>query len=259
MDWYLYPLTVLAGFLAGFINTLAGGGSAISLAMLNLLGLPLDVANGTNRIAILLQNIVAVRGFHKRGKMDAKACIPLIWPAVLGGILGAWLAGRMGRESFRMAVGVLMLVVLALLFIQPRRWLQDQHVQKKSNGLIPFVVFFAIGIYGGFIQMGIGVFLLSALVLLLDYDLVGGNGAKVLIVLCLTLPALLIFLFNGLVRWDYGLVLACGNMLGAWIATKEAARRGAPFVRAVLIAVVSLAALRYLGILRYIVNALSSQ
>lgn len=244
-----YIWTVCAGTAAGFINTLAGSGSAFSLAALNALGLPLDVANGTNRVAILLQTLVAVVIFKRKGRMPAfKITLPMIIPAALGAVAGALLAGSMDRGSFRLAVGALMLLVLVLLFIKPKIWLEQRESLHRRPYWLVGPVFFLIGVYGGFIQMGIGVFLLTALVLMSGFDLVAGNAVKVLIVLVLTVPALVIFAAQGLVRWDAGLVLACGNMLGAWLAAREAAKRGAVFIRWLLIAVVAMAAARYLGL-----------
>lgn len=249
MQWYHLPLVVLAGFVTGFINTLAGSGSAVSLAMLSALGLPMDVANGTNRVAIVLQNIVGVRGFHKAGLLDWRRSVVLAVPTCLGSLLGAVIACSIEVADLRRAVGVAMLVILATLFIRPKRWIEGRMREAARPTPLQMLLFLGIGVYGGFIQMGIGVFLLTSLVLNAGFDVVRGNAAKVLIVLLGALVALAVFIVHGQIIWTVGLVLACGNMLGAWVATREAARRGAVFVRALLIVVVSLAALRYLGVL----------
>ncbi len=248
MTWYMALLTIGAGFLTGFINTLAGSGSAVSLAMLNILGLPLDVANGTNRIAILLQNMMAVYGFHTQKKLDWKRGVWLMVPAVLGSIIGASIAGILHKDQLRLAIGIAMIVVFIMLFIRPKRWLEGSQLHDRRPGLLQLFVFFCIGIYGGFIQIGVGVFLLVALVLNAGYDLIKGNAVKVLIIFAFTIPALAIFVYNGQVQWGTGFILAIGNILGAWVATKEAAKRGAGFVRWLLIVVVTFSAMRYLGV-----------
>jgi uncharacterized membrane protein YfcA len=120
---------------------------------------------------------------------------------------------------------------------------------KEKHWAVKAGIFFCIGVYGGFIQMGVGVFMLTGLVFSVGYDVVRGNAVKVLIILCFTAIALVIFIYSGKVNWSVGLLLACGNMTGAWIATKQAAKRGATFIRWLLILVVSYAALKYLGIL----------
>jgi uncharacterized membrane protein YfcA len=247
MEFWIYPLLVLAGFAAGFINTLAGAGSVVSLAVLNLAGLPLDVANGTKRVAILFQTIVGVNRFKKQGKLQARDHLAIIIPAVVGAIVGALLVERVSDVVFRRSVGICMVLILGLLFFKPQRWIEGNLEQlKKKAGPGRMIAFFLIGIYGGYIQVGVGVFLLSALVLVEGLDLVRANAVKVLLALCFTVPALIIFLMNGLVRWDLGLALAAGSMLGAWAATHEAAKRGAPFIRHLLIVVVVVSAIRYL-------------
>lgn len=247
MHIWIYPLLVLAGFMAGFINTLAGAGSVISLAVLNLAGLPLDVANGTNRVAILLQTAVGVGRFRKQGKLEIRPHIGIILPAVAGGILGAVIAGQVSSEVLRRSIGLCMALTLIPLLLKPTRWLQgNPERENKKAGPVQMITFLLIGIYGGYVQLGVGVFLLSALVLAAGLDLVRGNAVKLLIAFCYIIPALAIFVMNDLVRWDIGLTLACGNMLGAWTATHEAAKRGAPFIRWLLIVVVVITSIRYL-------------
>lgn len=245
MDILIYPLLVLAGFAAGFINTLAGSGSVITLAVLSLANLPLDVANATNRVGILLQSLVAAGRFKKQGKLEIRPHIGIILPAAAGGLIGAFIAGQVNAEILRRSIGVCMLLVLFLLFFKPERWIEGRPGIKRT-GPVQMVAFFLTGFYGGYIQIGVGVFLLTALVMAAGLDLVRGNAVKVLLALCFTLPALIVFLMDGLVRWDIGLTLALGSTLGAWAATYEAAKRGAKFIRWLLIVVVTVSAVRYL-------------
>jgi len=247
MSFWIYPLLLLAGFLAGFINTLAGAGSVISLAALNLAGLPLGVANGTNRVAILFQTALGVGRFRKQGKLEIRPHIGIILPAVVGGILGALIAGQVSDLMLRRSIGFCMALMLIPLFVNPTRWLLgNPELEHKRAGPVRIITFFLIGLYGGYVQLGVGVFLLTALVLVGGFDLVRGNAVKLLIVFCYIIPALAIFVMNDLVRWDLGLTLAAGNMLGVWIATHEAAKHGAPFIRWLLIVVVIIASIRYL-------------
>ncbi|MDY7040842.1 MAG: sulfite exporter TauE/SafE family protein [Chloroflexota bacterium] len=250
MAWYLYLSVIAAGFAAGFINTLAGSGSLITLPVLIFLGLPANVANGTNRIAILLQTVVGVGSFHRQGVLDRRGGLILAAPAVVGSILGAQIAVNLDDLMMRRAIGALMAVMLVVIVIQPKRWLEGRpeavHQRPDWKQLL---IFFAIGVYGGFIQAGVGIFLLAGLVLVAGYDLVRANAVKVLIVLCFTLFALIVFLVNGQVRWEIGLILAVGNMLGAGVAARMAVERGAGFVRWLLIAVVVVSAARLLGLL----------
>ena len=149
----------------------------------------------------------------------------------------------------RRTIGVLMVVMLAVVLIRPKRWLEGRSGDIHSRpSWWQFVIFFAIGAYGGFIQAGVGIFLLAGLVLSAGYDLVRANGVKVLIVLCFTVIALAVFIINDQVNWLVGLVLAIGNMSGAWVATRTAIKRGAVFVRWLLIAVLVVSAVLLLGL-----------
>jgi hypothetical protein len=256
MEWYLYPAVVAAGFVAGFINTLAGSGSLVTLPLLIFLGLPANVANGTNRVAILFQNVVGVSSFRQQKVLDLRGGLMLAAPAVIGAILGAQIAVNLNEAMMRRVIGLLMVVMLVVIFIRPKRWLEGQpETEIQRSGWKQWLIFFGIGLYGGFIQAGVGIFLLAGLVLSAGYDLVRANAVKVLIVLCFTIFALVVFVINNQVVWGIGLILAIGNMLGAWVAARMAVERGATFVRWLLIAVVTVSAAELLGLFDLILQA----
>jgi uncharacterized membrane protein YfcA len=253
MDWYLYPAVVAAGFASGFINTLAGSGSLITLPLLIFLGLPATVANGTNRVAILLQNIVGVSSFRQQKVLDLRGGLLLAVPAIIGSLVGAQIAVNLDEETMRQVIGVLMVVMLVVILVRPKRWLVGHEGDtSRRTGWVNLTIFFFIGVYGGFIQAGVGIFLLAGLVLGAGYDLVRANAVKLLIVLCFTIFALAVFVINDQVRWSVGLILAVGNMLGAWVASRMAVKRGAGFVRWILIAVVAISAVILLGLADFI-------
>ncbi len=237
----LVPVT---GFIAGFINTLAGSGSLITLPVLILLGLPANVANGTNRVGILIQNIVAVATFWRHGSLEGQRPAPLIIPSVIGAVVGAQLAVNLDETLLRRTIAGLMIFMLVLVIARPRRWLAAHDGEPGLAYPWRFVIFFAIGAYGGFIQAGVGFFLLAGLVLGAGYSLVGSNAVKNLIVLFFTIAALIVFVWNDQVRWGLGLLLAAGNACGAWIAARMAIARGAPFVRWALIVILTLASVQ---------------
>lgn len=250
-----YPLLLLiavpvTGFVAGFINTLAGSGSLLTLPVLILLGLPANVANGTNRVGVLLQNIVAVATFRRRGALDAGGSVRLIVPSVIGSLVGAQLAVDLDEALMRQTIGALMIVMLVVVLARPNRWIEEHATGNPGRLWLQVPVFFAIGVYGGFIQAGIGFFLLAGLVLSAGYNLVGANIVKNLIVLIVTAAALVVFVVNDQVRWDLGLLLAAGNGAGAWVAAHMAMTRGAAFVRWVFIVVLMLSAAALLGNIR---------
>jgi hypothetical protein len=197
------------------------------------------VANGTNRVGILVQNIVAVTTFRRRGALNIGESPRLVVPAVLGALIGAALAVDLDEALLNRTIGVLMVVMLAVILLRPRRWL-EAHADGTSihyGWQIP--IYFGIGLYCGFIQAGAGVFLIAGLVLASGYDLVRGNAMKNLIVLIVTVAALAVFVVNGQVRWGLGLLLATGNAAGAWVGANMAVSRGAGFVRWVLIVIIA--------------------
>jgi uncharacterized membrane protein YfcA len=232
----------LVGVLAGFINTLAGSGSLLTLPMLILLGLPANVANGTNRVGVLMQNVVAVATFRNLGALELGGTWKLIVPSVVGGVLGAQLAVDLDEALLRRTIGVLMLVLLALMLFKPERWIAEHAVRRQQHWWIEIPLYFAIGVYGGFIQVSVGLFLIASLVLGSGYNVVGANALKNLIVLVFTAAALVVFIVNDQVQWTLGLLLGAGQSLGAWVAARTAVKRGADFVRWIVIVIVLVSA-----------------
>lgn len=253
MAWYIYLAVLAAGFGAGFINTLAGSGSLITLPLLIFLGIPANVANGTNRVGVLFQNIVSTESFRRREVLDIRGSLILSVPAILGSLIGAQIAVDLNEELMEQAIGVLMVVMLLVIVLRPNRWLQGELKKMGERpSLLQLILFFFIGMYGGFLQAGVGIFLLAGLVLGIGYDLVRANAVKVFIILAFTISSLIVFMINGQVLWGMGLLLAVGNSLGAWAAARMAVERGANFVRWLLIAVVAVSAAELLGVFAWI-------
>ena len=250
MEWYFIPAVILAGFFAGFINTLAGSGSLITLPLLIFMGLPATVANGTNRVGVLVQNLFSIESFRRDNVLDWRGSLSLGIPAVLGSIIGAQIAVDLNEDLMRQVIGVIMVLMLFVILIRPNRWLVGtlEKIEKRPS-IFQFVLFFIIGIYGGFIQAGVGIFLLSGLVLSVGYNLVRANAVKVGIIFLFTLAALGVFVVNDQVDWLIGFVLAIGNMFGGWFAAKVAIQKGATWVRTLLIAVIIVSAANLLGVL----------
>jgi uncharacterized membrane protein YfcA len=239
MSWEHIILVLITGIICGIINTLAGSGSLISLPILMFIGLPPHVANGTNRIGILFQNIVSTLNFKKQKVLDVKMGWKVAIPSILGSVSGAFIVLELNERAVEIAVGVVLFLMLVPLFLKPRKWLHGtQPEELSSNYILRFLIFFFIGAYGGFIQAGVGIFLLSALVLNAGYDLVKANALKVFINLIFTPFALAVFIIQGQVDIVAGLVLAVGNSIGAYFASKYAVSWGALFVKYVLIIVI---------------------
>lgn len=250
MEWYIFLAVIAIGFAAGFINTLAGGGSILTLPMLIFLGLPANVANGTNRVVMILQNLVATGSFRHRKVLDFRAGIRLSLPAVVGSVIGAVVAVNLNEEIMEKIIGGLLIFMFFLILYKPDKWLKEHaggSIPQARPGILQVVIFFLIGLYGGFIQAGVGFFLLAALVLGAGIDLVRANSVKVLVILVYNLFALAVFLFNGQVVWSFGLLMGAGSMAGAYVGTLVAVSWGPRFIRYVLLVTIIVSAAKLMG------------
>ncbi|GIW99619.1 MAG: UPF0721 transmembrane protein [Pirellulaceae bacterium] len=226
-DWLWYTLLIPAGFLAGVVNTLAGGGSFLTLpALMFLCGMDPKLANGTNRVAILLSSASASITFHRHGQLDRRRALRLTLPTLLGVPVGAELAIALPPDTFRPVFGALFLIMAMLMLANPRRFIEQRPHQSEPRAWVTCGIFFGIGIYVGFIQAGMGILLLLAMSLLNTGDLVQSNAIKNVIGFLVTLLATVIFVFHGLVAWLPGLLMAVGNVAGGVCGARLAILKG---------------------------------
>lgn len=234
------------GIIAGFINVNAGGGSSLTLPTLLFIGLDGAIANGTNRIAIIFQNIFAVASFHKKKVHQFGTSLKLSLFTLPGAVIGAAVATRVSHVLFQRILGIaLIFIVFSMFFSRPSG--ENNSIRKdKSWFIYPALV--AIGFYGGFLQVGVGFLFMAALYHLLRLDLILVNMHKVFIILIYTLPALLIFTITGNTNWKYGLILAAGNALGGWWGAHVAVKGGEKIIRIVLAIAITIMAVKLFGI-----------
>lgn len=230
-DPVVFLLTFGAGLAAGTLNVVAAAGSLITLPILLFLGLPAAVANGTNRIAILTQNAVAVASFRAQGYADFAVGWKLAAATVPGAVVGALVAVEISDVWFRRILAGVIVLAAAGMFAKPR---VPDLTRAPAPGPLMYVAMFGIGLYGGFIQAGVGVLLLLALYRLLRVDLVRANMYKVFIVGIYTIPALVVFVMSAGVSWGLGIVLAAGNGVGAVLGTRIAVAGGERVIRRVV-------------------------
>lgn len=250
-DWYIYPLTILAGIVVGFVNVMAGGGSILSLPLLMFLGLPAGVANGTNRINILLTSIVGIYTFQKdkkQEKISLKSSLRFLIPSLIGAILGALLAVDINQEVLKRIIGVLLVVFFFLLLYKPSRWLQGNKMLSEEKHWWQMPLFFLLGFYGGFIQAGAGIFILTTFVLGAGYDLLRANMMKLIIILLYTPFVMAVFILNNQMDYVLGISLGIGTVIGAYTGSKIALKKGAQFVRYVLLTIIVVSAAKFLGL-----------
>lgn len=240
----IYAIVFLTGILAGFINTLAGGGSALVLPVLIMAGLPSPIANATNRVAILAQNITATSRFKAHGALQVKPVIHITVATVAGAVLGSLFAVKISSALFDKILGVVFIFIL-IMVIRPK----SQQTSRTLPRWLECVIFFGVGIYGGFIQAGVGFIFLAALALIGKKNLVQANAIKVFIVMCYTVCAVVIFAAADKILWIHAFVLAAGKMIGAILGVHSAIKKGEAFVRVVLIVAVVFACAKLFGIL----------
>jgi hypothetical protein len=235
-----YISTYFVGLLAGIMNTLAGGGSMLTLPMLMFLGLDANIANATNRIAIFFQNLVAVTSFEKKGVKAFRISLPLGTVAAAGAILGSFIALDLDKNLLQKVIGITLLIMTYFVIRKPKL----KKSNSSTNSILRVLVFFGLGIYGGFIQAGIGFLMIAAITFFIGTNLVRTNAIKVGIILIYTTTSLVVFLSKGMVNVPVGLLLALGNMSGAYLAVRFAIKKGEKFLRIVLIVVVIINAVK---------------
>lgn len=220
--WWMYALFVLGGFLAGAINVLAGNGSAITLMLMIFSGMPTNIANGTNRLGATLQTITSVLSLRKTPR-TLKLVNDNLWsliPTTLGSIIGAFMVVDIPDILLRRIIGFLMLGILATLFLNPKKWKISTEPYHNRKNTLNWIIFFLMGIYAGFIQMGIGIIMLSAFVLVFKYSIKDANMLKLLVAVVLSIPAFIFFVAKGIMVWKPALALSAGQILGAFFATR---------------------------------------
>lgn len=233
-DLSTYLILFGAGAAAGVINVMAGGGSLITLPALLLLGMPAALANGTNRVGILVQNFVAVDHYRRHGIEGIGTGVRYALAALPGAIVGAFVAIEISDRVFRLILaGVLVFSVAALLV--PRRTQPPAPGEEpRRAGWPAYAAFAAIGLYGGFIQAGIGFVYLAVLHRMMRLDLIRANMLKLVITAVYTVPALLVFIVSGNVDWIAGAVLAAGTAIGAWLSARISLEGGERVIRLVV-------------------------
>jgi len=241
-DFSLISLLLLmaSGLIAGFINTLAGGGSLLTLPALMLVGLPADIANATNRVGVFLSAIEGTRGFHRHGKLDKTALVPILAPTIAGSLGGSLLASFLPTsllEPILLSTLIAMAVAIVIrpTMVAPPPGTIPLQVNQSIKGVIG--LFFA-GLYGGFVQAGVGFVLIAALCGALRYDLVRANALKMAATGIFSLVALTVFVVRDQVLWVPGLVLAAGTVLGVRLSVRFAISVDHGVLRWILLAMV---------------------
>lgn len=214
---------VVSGIAAGFINTLAGGGSLFTLPALMLLGMPADIANGTNRIGVFLQSVAGVWGFRRHGKLDQQDLLPILIPSVLGALIGSLTASYIPPAVLKPALLGTMMTMMLVVLLRPSTFpAQGETAVSLAQRPVAWIWLFITGLYGGFVQAGVGFLLLAVLAGILRYDLVRANALKMACTLVFGLLPLGVFIARDQVVWLPGLIVGISTIVGVQLSVKFA-------------------------------------
>lgn len=240
MEFWWILLIFICGILVGFVNTIAGSGSFLTLPLLIEAGLPAPIANGSNRVSILLQTITGLLTFRKEKMLDLRNALFLSITVIPGAIGGAIVATDIPKDQMEKVIGFIMVGFLLVSLLAPSKLLKEQeHKENIRLRLWHYIIFLFIGIYGGFIQAGVGIFMLFGLVLGPGYDLVRANAIKLFLTCIFTPFALIVYIYNDQVEWTPALILAGGSMIGAYLGARFAVKKGSAAIRWLLIFIIA--------------------
>jgi len=234
------------GAVAAFINVNAGGGSSLTLPVLIFLGLDPTVANGTNRVAILFQNISAVQSFKREKFFEVKNSLILSALTLPGAIAGSIIAVKISNELFEKILGVIMILIIITMLL-PKKKTDKTNTDFTIDWKIVLSMII-VGFYGAFIQVGVGFLLMASFQYLMKLDLIRVNMHKVFVVFVFTIPALIVFMITDNINWYYGLTLSAGNVFGGWWGAKLSVKKGEKLIKFVLIIAILIMALKLLNI-----------
>ncbi len=237
LNWDICLTLILSGVVVGIINTLAGGGSVVTLTLFTALGLPLGTANGTNRIAVILQNFTATLTFLRKRMLDVRSGLLLSIPTIVGNIAGSMVASRIDDRIFKICMGVVLAVILVyMIFDRGSRSIHGGHGLRIRPWHYGW--FLLIGFYGGYIYIGLGYVILAVTIWTMNLDIITANVIKNFVIFVSTPFALAVFIFNGQVAFTYGLLHGAGNIVGAFLASHYAVGWGVRFVKIFTIIIV---------------------
>lgn len=257
LEFWHYMVAILGGALAGCVNTLAGNGSAITLTILTeILGLPGNMANGTNRVGVMTQSSAATWAFYKNGKLDWEKSKFYVVLTVIGAIVGVWVATIVTNEEFKSVFRYMMIVMLFVVLIKPKRWLRETDISNPPKLIFVIPAFLFLGFYGGFIQMGMGIIFLAVMVLGVKWSLIDSNVIKSFIVAVYTIFVLAIFQYKGLIDWRIGAILAIGQTAGGWFTAQFASKyeKANLWAYRLLVVVMVLAVVKLFDLHTYFIN-----
>lgn len=234
-------LLIAVGAFVGFINTVAGLATVISYSLFMIMGMPINIANATSRVGVLLQFSANSLIFKKEGLLDVKLATKVGIPVAVGALFGAEMAAVFRTDIIEVVTGILLPLIAMLLFVDKKKFSEKYHIAGGAKmSPVKYVIFFIIGVYGGFTHAGIGLLVIFGSFIFLGQDLLHSNAIKQLTTVIYTPVALVIFAIHGQINWPVALIYAVGNVLGGVVASKVAIKWGEKFIKISVVAVVGI-------------------
>jgi uncharacterized membrane protein YfcA len=246
-------LLVVASFLAGAVNSVAGGGTMLTFPSLLAAGVSSVTANATNAVALVPGSLSAFWGYRSAAPVRPRDLVAFGVPSVLGGIAGALLVMVAGERLFSPMVPWLLLGATGLFLVQDpiRRWMDRRTggalreeagrdaAPREQAGPSATAIFsqFLVGVYGGFFGAGIGILMLAAMGLMGLRDIHAMNRLKNFAAACINGVAAVTFVIGGKVHWPFALLMAVGSLLGGYLGAGAARRIGPANVRRIVVGV----------------------
>ena len=235
------------GLFAGVVNTLAGGGSLVTLPVLILfLGLDEATANGTNRLMVISAALVASYGYRSKKIVTHPYGLYFGLVATLGAIIGAKIAIDMDGDTFKRFLAIIMITV-GIIIVFRSKSIASLDLPERLTGkylIAGLIGFFFIGIYGGFLQAGVGIVIMLLLTQLNRMNLLRTNSVKAFSVFVYSIAAVLIFALDGKILWMVGLWMVLGSVIGAWLSSRWSVKKGDKVIRITLLIMVSYMAVK---------------
>lgn len=240
-DPVMIAVLIAVGAFVGFVNTVAGLATVISYSLFMFVGMPINIANATSRVGVLLQFSANSMIFRKEGILDVSLATKVGIPVALGALLGAEMAAVFRTDVIEIVTGIVLPLIASLLFVDKKKFSEKYHISAQPEmSPLKYIIFFIIGIYGGFTHAGIGLLVIFGSFIFLGQDLLHSNAIKQLTTVIYTPVALVVFALHGQINWPVALIYAVGNVLGGVIASKVAIRWGEKFIKISVVAVVVL-------------------
>ncbi len=236
----------LVGLFASSIGTIVGGGGLINVPMFIFLGLPAQSAVATNK----LSNFGFLAGFYKfkkEGKVDMKLGLVLATFTMIGGLIGANLLLQMQENILKRLIGVITILVLAVIIL--KRNIGLEKIKTKVTPVKRFfgyIVTFFLGIYNGFFGGGVGTFYSYVLILIFGQTFIESAGTRKVLTLLSNFIATIVFLMAGIINYTYFIVLFSSTVIGSYVGSAYAIKKGEKWVRNLFIVVVLLMAIKLL-------------